>query len=84
MSEQKPRQSVLNKQAKAHRDATIGRLMAANPLIKDLLTDKLNDQLAISRQRLEDGTELSESAMRFLQGNIQAYKDMLSVVALTQ
>lgn len=79
----KPPKALLDKQAKAFRDAEIGRLMNANPLIKDMVLEKINDALAACRTRLEDGTDLPDAELRHLQGRIFSLKFMLNVVCGT-
>lgn len=68
---------------KAARDAQITGFMAGNPLVRELMLEKLRTELAELRQTLEEAVNEPLDRIRLLQGRITATKDLLSVVSGT-
>lgn len=87
MKDEKPTHKVSpamqERRNKTARDVKIAGFMAGNPLVRDLMTEKLRSELAELREALENAVTEPLDHLRFIQGRIKALKDLLPVVSGT-
>ena len=75
--------AMQERKRKTARDQQIAGFMAGNPLVREVMTEKLREELAELREELENATDEPLDRLRLLQGRITATKALLSVVSGT-
>jgi chaperonin cofactor prefoldin len=75
--------AIQERRNKTARDVKIAGFMAGNPLVRDLMTEKLRSELTELREALENAVDKPLDQLRFLQGRIKGLKDMLAFVSGT-
>jgi hypothetical protein len=75
--------AIQERRNKTARDVKIAGFMAGNPLVRDLMTEKLKSEIDVLRNTLENAVNEPLDQLRFIQGRIKALTDILSVVSGT-
>jgi hypothetical protein len=75
--------AIQERRNKTARDVKIAGFMAGNPLVRDLMTEKLRSELTELQEALDNAVTEPLDQLRLIQGRIKALKDLLTVVCGT-